>query len=1142
VSYAFPRDRGPQHADDVRGRTAHVGARLRELDPDRAHEARSTAPPAPPARRGRRRGPAAAPSGRTNLWLPIGPGTVLSGQASGRPRVMGRIRAIAVHPLGERVYAAAADGGVWYSGDGGASWLGIGGFAPTPGLLVPRVAHRHSCGAVVVDFAPTADLDEVFVGTGEPVAAGGLPGGSRRGLGVLSAVGPATAAVTADPWQLEGRSQLEGAGIHRIARRPGGGAFLVAATNGLWQRGAGALDPYTRATGAPFATFAGEVTDVLWCAAGGGVPQRVWAYVQEGARRGLWFRDDGDVDWTRVFTPNAAGRGKLAATDPATTVYLMRDLRADEDNSLRRFDATADPVTSVLVTGVPNAVHDQGFYDMALAVDPSDPRRVALGGSGLRTLDPVGTAAEFDAAIWTGTVPAGAAPAFTGGTHIGIGVHADVHDLVYSNGGARLWAACDGGLYRSDDPARVAGFRAVNDRRPVIEPNYLAVHPQLEGFVVAGLQDNGTIERASGAVWRNRDGSDGGGVVLRPDSPDAIVHQFFAGQWTPIDPLDRAVNVGNTQPEIDASAFYSAPAAGLHTRPGAPPVTVGQILIGTTRVWMTQDFGASWATLPTGTDAGQPAHLPAQDRLRSAVLACRWQGEDEAWVLCRNEVYLFSRTPGTDTAASVGTWARHLELQRTFPSPAGSARALVKRSPTWTDLAVDPDVGGARRGARGAFYLGTTGRVDDPAVDTLYWFDGDLTLHATGLRTEAGGVPAPVTAIAPDPSAPGTVYVGTSVGVWRGVRTVAAGVPDWAWSPLVNGLPEAPVEDLSVFDDGGVRLLRAAVNARGVWELRLGADAQDLTYLRVHEDDMRHRATSVLVNRNLVGTRSWHASPDVRPRAVTSAVTPPTAAAPWTFLAQPPPAQLRRFQAACRSRFADLRFRSSGLWDRYFDEVLRDNGAPVVAGTVTVDPVFFAGVMLPAHRDADPWPAAIPTEADLHDYLPPLPEGAIGAASTPVPPAPHRVDVVVHRRGLDPVAGADVRVALLRWSDPFRVVWARARPSDPATWPTGPVPWTAAANEVLDGTGVPSSSTGLGWSFVGTTAATRRRSPAGTLDDLTSGVVTFDLDLTGEALDTVVLLVAVLRADGPAALAPAPLRDLTLGNPHVAVRSLRVTV
>jgi hypothetical protein len=40
--------------------------------------------------------------------------------------------------------------------------------------------------------------------------------------------------------------------------------------------------------------------------------------------------------------------------------------------------------------------------------------------------------------------------------------------------------------------------------------------------------------------------------------------------------------------------------------------------------------------------------------------------------------------------------------------------------------------------------------------------------------------------------------------------------------------------------------------------------------------------------------------------------------------------------------------------------------------------------------------------------------------------------------------------------------------------------------------------------------------------------------------DTVVLLVAVVRAGGDIALNAAPLQQLTLNNPQVAVRSVRV--
>jgi hypothetical protein len=986
----------------------------------------------------------------------------------------------------------------------------------------------------------------VFVGTGEPVATSGLPGGSLGGLGVLSAVGPADDSLVDNPWTLEGQAQLEGGGVFRLAEEPGGGLILAATTRGLFRRGATAADPWTRVSGTPFNAFQGRVSDVLWTAASGGVPERIWAWVWAGPGRGLWFRNDGSANWTRIAIPGLAeGRGVLAApaAAAAATVYAFHDL--GNNNDLYRVDATTAPPTAAVVANVPNVVRGQGFYDMAMAVDPANPVRVVLGGSATNVADPAGGNVNGEGAIWAGTVSAPPAPSYSNATHIGIGCHADVHDLVFSNAGGRLWTGCDGGIFRSDNSARVAGFYPRNDGTPVTEPNYLAVHPRLEGFIVAGLQDNGIIERASSSVWRHTGDGDGGGVVLRPDAPDRFARQFHNAFWETISPLGRGgVPFATYQAEHDASQFYSQPAGVVHTRTVGPlTFPIGQVLVGTNRVWMTQDFGATWATLPTGTDALLPAYLPAQDRLGSAVVACRWQSPDEAWVLTANEVYELTRTPGTDSLLSVGTWARRTELRRSFASPAGSTRNRVKRSAVWTDLAVDLDAGGVRRGPRGAFYLGTTGHPTQPAVDTLYWFDGDLTLHATGLRSEAGGVPAPVTSIACDPAHPDEVYAGTTVGVWRGVRTFAAGVPDWAWTPLVNGLPEAAIEDLSTFSDGPVRLLRAAIMARGVWELQIDVDTADLTYVRVHEDDMRHRATSILLQRNLApGERSWHSSPDIRPRPALRPATPPTAATPWTFAAQPAPLVLRQFQAALRSRFADPRFRANGLWDRYFDECLLDRGSPTtVGGQASVTRAFYDTVMVAPHATAELWGTAAPTEADLHELSAPIAEGVIGATSMTVPAALHRVDVVVHRRGLDALPGADARVTLLQWRDPDILPWNWARPNDPTTWFQGAVPWAAAVNEVLDSaTGVPASAFGDGWSFVGTNAATRRRSPGTDLDNLASGVVTFDLDLTGVRTNTVVLLVAVIRADGPSSLAPAPLRDLTLGNPHVAVRSLRV--
>ena len=71
-------------------------------------------------------------------WLPIGPSVILKGQASGKPRVAGRVRDIKRSPDGTRIYAASANGGVWFSGDGGLSWAPLGGMATTPDRECPR--------------------------------------------------------------------------------------------------------------------------------------------------------------------------------------------------------------------------------------------------------------------------------------------------------------------------------------------------------------------------------------------------------------------------------------------------------------------------------------------------------------------------------------------------------------------------------------------------------------------------------------------------------------------------------------------------------------------------------------------------------------------------------------------------------------------------------------------------------------------------------------------------------------------------------------------------------------------------------------------------------------------------------------------
>jgi hypothetical protein len=1159
-----PRDEGED--DNPARRARFVSRRRADFDLTGALAAGRFAPQRP-ARPGV--GPAAPPSGRQHLWQPLGPMTVVGGQAIGTPRIAGRVNAIAVHSDGARIYAASGNGGVWYSSDSGEHWRSLGGFAPTNTPEVNRPAQRNACGAIRVVFGATEADDDVYLGTGEtahvPTA---QPGSSLGGLGILVSHG-AAASASSDPWTREAPN-LIGRGVNRIAVEPGGSTVVAATTIGLLQRPnpAGADAEWTRVAGTPFDSVAEECTDVLWTAGAGARPARLWVWVRSGSNAGLWVRDQGQTNFTKVATPGfSQRRAVLAASTPPDQIFVLNDAGNTAATLYRVAAATAAAPVATSVAGVPNVFQRQGFYDIAVTVHPTTPNRIVLAGCMFTGTAPDGTALRDGAVVMGDVAPVAGVLTLSPFTMIGVGVHGDLHDVSYSNNGNRLWASCDGGVFRSDQPTKQVGFVPCNNGLSIIESNYIAVHPNCEGHVVAGLQDNGVIVRGSNGVWRHAGLGDGGGVVLDPLRPDRFFREHFQGFWSSSDGTVAAASLltragAFAKTEHDNSAFYSAAAAIGHRRavvaPAAPDV--GQIIVGTTRVWYTDNFGTSWATLPTGSDP-LPGNLN-QDGFGEAITVCRWQSSDVAWILGEGSLKRYARTPGTDAAGVPGTWTAQPIIKKGVKNKKDetSAEGPIRESTVWTDVAVNldpPPAAGqppAQHGTKGAVYLGTIGNVGNADVDTLWWFDGTSKWFPTGLRKDATGVPAPVTAIACDPAHPEEVWVGTTVGVWRGLRTqIGDAVPAWTWQARVNGLPEAPVEDLAIFTDGGLRLLRAAIASRGVWELRLDvADVTDLTYLRAHDDDLRYRARAIETKRDLTTARSWHGSPDVRPRRAAAPRTAPTSL-PWTQATVGIDAEaLRRFQAALRSRTGDPRVRATGAWDSYFNEVLRDLGAPLMpsppaaANTVCIDTAFWNTNMTAPHSSAEAWGAGAPSEADLYELTPALAEGDVGTTSCSLPARSLKVDVVVHHRGLDPIDGANVRVTLLRWIDP-RTKNA-AKWNDHTTWFAGNVPWTAAVNQVLNsGDGKSALAVDNGWRFVlGAAGQSHRMTLAGqTLDSTHAGIATFDFNLTGFRTNRVVLLVAVIRAGtSPAddvALAPATVQDLALTSPNVAVRSLRIS-
>jgi hypothetical protein len=625
------------------------------------------------------------------------------------------------------------------------------------------------------------------------------------------------------------------------------------------------------------------------------------------------------------------GGTRLALATDGTTVYVLgrraaTGNRANPPAALWQVgaDAALAGLNATLLTGMPDDLFmssgDQSDYDMAIAVDPLKPGRVYVGGA------TVGTASGWNGAVYRcDTTAAEAHP-----TYVGEGVHADIHVLrVWPQPPAdapkhTVWVGCDGGLFRSDADGDPGTFASRNDGLAVLEPGYVASHPTNPGIVAAGFQDNGTAVREGDSIWRQAFVGDGGGVIFDPAGQGRYFRQYIRADWASNDghsvqPVLRRGLGGKDQVkssetvEFEAALFYSGADALVHGDDT-------HLVLGSDRVWYSRDWGRSWVTLPTATDPRATRNVnlaqdvierspatPGYNDPRNSLDCC---GEAQPGTVGPGIIAVKLMATRDDTDATdklvlrvvamtstlvtwfVGTrpvgdtgaftWEALTARRRQVIKKATAAELSVMAGGTplnflpapgmVSDLCVhDPD-----RGTLGSVYVSATG---DAAYETLWFFDGTNSWYPTGLRnklaawtTPADRVTSPALGVVVDPQHRDVVYVATAVGVVRGTLTIggtpAAPTYSWAFERFMNGLPTTAVQDLSLFSSGGVRLLRAAMRSRGVWEVDLAnSTTSPRTYLRLYPTDTRRilptQSSGATLNGDPHGPAFADDSPDV---------------------------------------------------------------------------------------------------------------------------------------------------------------------------------------------------------------------------------------------------------------------------------------
>jgi hypothetical protein len=716
-----------------------------------------------------------------NNWIPIGPSVLRQGQGGVQPPTSGRVTAIAVAPGGLRIYAGAANGGVWRSDDKGFTWRSLmDAFDLNP---TQAAADSLAVGAVAIN---PANPDRVYVGSGEGSAA------SYFGVGpIVTSNGTSNAPSWTTEPVAAGSPTLAGSSFYALAVDPADPERVVAATlQGVYRRepdGAGGFQ-WARKTLPGF--VGGTVTSVVVATAGG-----VVTYYAARSGGPVFSSADGHT-WSAVgtgFPAASVGRVGLAVrtTDPSVVYALIAHSSTSLVLGVWRLD-TADN-TWRQVAGHPanlfgTSSPGQGWYDLAIATDPNDASRIYLGGSTV-----------LSGGDWSGSLYRCAVTASGTGagltysmvpTFIGGAIHADVHALAHAPADSNsLWAGCDGGMFHSENPTSASTtFRACNTGLQTLTMEHLGQHPTEDAVLFCGTQDNGTVRFTGEEAWLYSGGGDGGFNVVNWNDPYRILRTYVGGA------VQRSSNGGqrysyasvNVPLAMGEQCLFYAPLAGTPYDPASstPAADADRVAFGSIRPWVSDTFGGGWQSIPANTLAGDSLN----GRIRSLAFASasRFYAGTTA-----GGVYRFDRN-------AAGVWSR----TALHTMGGGSTLGLAGRV---TDIAVDP--ANADR-----IYITFGGTGDFRHV---WYFDGAAWAARSGpaVGDPASLLDVQANAIVADPANPAHLYVGADIGVWRSLDGGAT------WAVYSEGLPDAAVLDLSLHHPR--RLLRAATHGRSVYERTL---------------------------------------------------------------------------------------------------------------------------------------------------------------------------------------------------------------------------------------------------------------------------------------------------------------------------------
>jgi hypothetical protein len=425
-----------------------------------------------------------------------------------------------------------------------------------------------------------------------------------------------------------------------------------------------------------------------------------------------------------------------------------------------------------------NSFYGQGYYDNAIAVDPTDPDRVWAGGIDLYRSDDGGRNWGLASYWWASPPYAAQAPSYS---------HADQHSIVFhpgydGAGNKTLFVTSDGGIFRTDDAlattakgttaacnARNSQFawQALNNGYGVTQFYHGAPYPDGSRYL-GGTQDNGTLRGSDGdEAWGRILGGDGGYVAVHPEHPETLYASYQYRN------LQKSTDGGRSWQRVSDSISGGT----LFINPYVmDPNDPERLWVGGSELWRSDNGAVSW----------HRASRPFFDgSLVSALAVAR--GDSDQVLAGTNTGYILQTYSGT-TADDVSDWP-----------------TVQPRTGWVSSLAIDP----TRKDVVYATYSTFGG--------THVWksTDGGATWRGIDGKGNRKIPDIPVHSLVVDPNRPSRLIVGTDLGVFVSTDGGAT------WAVENTGFANVRTEWLALLEGPGGSTLYAFTFGRGAWRVPL---------------------------------------------------------------------------------------------------------------------------------------------------------------------------------------------------------------------------------------------------------------------------------------------------------------------------------